>query len=227
MIYASEHDAKLAWMFGSDAMWRKSGATGVCNVTANSVDIGTAIATVALFLEEPGQYKGTSVNAAVPLQFKLGFDTQHSEPTLTTPAKMVEELREAFGLNVTQLAQVLHIERITVYAWLRTELLEKLNQSNRGRLWSLYKIAKQWHGYAPLSGKYLVEPIPGQDATVFQLLCRDNLDSLQFARAYELLARATAPSVRVQVHQTKRRIALERGIDKLQKNSNKFGMNLD
>lgn len=227
MIYATERDAKLARMISQEAMWRKSGATGVRHVTAIAVDVGTALATVVICFEKPTQYRGTSINAAIPLPFKLGSDSHQSEPSLTTPAKMVEELREAFGLNVTQLAQILHIERITVYAWLRTELLEKLNQSNRNRLWSLYKLAQQRRGYAPLSGKYLVEPIPGQDTTIFQMLCQDELNPYEFARVYELLAKAIAPSKRVQQQQAERRAALKTGIENLRKNSNKFGMNLD
>lgn len=227
MIYASEHDAKLAMMIGAEAMWRKSGATSVCQVTSIAVDVGTALTTVAICFEEPWQYRGTSINAAIPLPFKLAIDNHQAEPSLTSPAKMVEELREAFGLNVTQLAQVLHIERITVYAWMRTELLEKLNQSNRNRLWSLHKLALQWHEYAPLSGKYLVEPIPGQDTTLLEMLCQEDPSPYEFARAYELLAKATTPSTRVQQHQTERRSALKKGIENLRKNANKFGMNLD
>ncbi|WP_156955104.1 hypothetical protein [Paraburkholderia caledonica] len=160
MIYASERDAKLGWTIGSNAMWRQSGATSVRQVTAESVDCGTAVPTIVIGLSDLWQYLGTSVNTAVPLPFKLGSSQRQSEPKLTTPAEMVEELREAFGLNVTQLAQVLHIERITVYAWLRTERMEKLNLSNRNRLWRLYQLAKQWGSYAPLAGKYLVEPVP-------------------------------------------------------------------
>lgn len=227
MIYATELDAKLARMIGPEAMWRKSGATGVRDVTATAVDVGTALATVVICFEKPAQYRGTSVNAAIPLPFTLGSDSYQPEPSLRTPAKMVEELREAFGLNVTQLAQILHIERITVYAWLRTELLEKLNQSNRNRLWSLHKLAQQWREYAPLGGKYLVEPVPEQDTTIFQMLCQDDLNPYEFARAYELLAKAIAPSARVRQQQVERRAALKAGIENLRKNSTKFGMNLD
>lgn len=227
MIYATERDAKLARMIGPEAMWRKSGATSVCHVTAIAVDVGTALTTVTICFEKPAQYRGTAINAAIPLPFKLGSDSHQSEPSLMTPSKMVEELRETFGLNVTQLAQALHIERITVYAWMRTELLEKLNQSNRNRLWSLHKLAQQWRQYSPLSGKYLLEPIPGQDTTILQMLCQEDLSPYEFARAYELLAKATAPSTRVQQNQAERSTALKKGIENLRKNSNKFGMNLD
>jgi len=227
MIYASERDAKLGWTIGSNAMWRQSGATSVRQVTAVSVDFGTAVPTVAIGLSDVWQYLGTSVNAAVPLPFKLGSSQRQCEPALTTPAEMVEELREVFGLNVTQLAQVLHIERITVYAWLRTERMEKLNQSNRNRLWRLYQVAKQWGSYAPLAGKYLVEPIPGRNTTLLQILCAPQLDPGEFAQVYELLARAISPAARIQQHRAEQRVVLKQGIDNLRKNANKFGMDLD
>jgi hypothetical protein len=227
MIYASERDAKLGRTIGSNAMWHQSGATSVRQVTAVLVDCGTAVPTVVIDLSDVRQYLGTSINAAVPLPFKLGSLQRQSEPALTTPAEMVEELRKAFGLNVTQLAQVLHIERITVYAWLRTDRMEKLNLSNRTRLWRLYQLAKQWGSYAPLAGKYLVEPIPGRNTTLLQMLIASQLDSGEFAQVYELLARATNPTTRIQQHRVEQHVALKKGIENLRKNADKFGMDLD
>ena len=145
MIYASERDAKLGRTIGSNAMWHQSGATSVRQVTAILVDCGTAVPTVVIDLNDIRQYLGTSINAAVPLPFKLGSLQRQSEPTLTTPAEMVEELRRAFGLNVTQLAQVLHIERITVYAWLRTERMEKRNGATMHR-WQEITWSNQFQG---------------------------------------------------------------------------------
>lgn len=226
MIYASERDAKLGWTIGSNAMWRQSGSTGVRDVKAVRVDCGTAVPTVVIGLSDVRQYLGTSINTAVPLPFQLASLQRPSEPTLTTPAEMVEKLREAFGLNVTQLAQALHIERITVYAWLRTDRMEKLNPSNRNRLWRLYQLAKQWGNYAPLAGKYLVEPVPGRNTTLLQMLCAPQLDPGEFAQAYELLAQATGPTARTQRHRAEQRLALKKGIENLRKNVDKFGMDL-
>jgi DNA-binding transcriptional regulator YiaG len=225
MIYASERDAKLSWAIGQTAIWRQSGSTGVRELRA-ALDCGTAVPTVVIGLNDLQQYLGTSVNAAVPLPFQLASSERVSEPALTTPAEMVQELRAAFRLNVTQLAQILHVERITVYAWLRTDRMEKLSSTNRTRLWRLYQIAKQWHSCAPLSGKYLVEIIPGRETTLLQMLCGQQLDPGQFAHVYELLARATSPAARTQQHRAEQRQALEDGIENLRKNVGKFGMDL-
>lgn len=226
MIYASERDAKLGWTIGSNAMWHQSGATGVREVKAVRVDCGTAVLTVVIGLSDLRQHLGTGINTAVPLPFKLSSSPRPLEPALTTPAEMVEKLREAFGFNVTQLAQVLHIERITVYAWLRADRMEKLNPSNRNRLWRLYQLAKQWSSYAPLAGKYLVELIPGRNTTLLQMLCAPQLDAGEFAQAYELLARAISPTVRTQRHRAEQHEAVKKGIENLRKNVGKFGMDL-
>lgn len=227
MIYASFRDAKLGWTIGSNAVWRKSGSTGIREIKASLLDFGTALPTIVIGLDDLQQYLGTSVNLARPLSLQLASAEPHVEPALTSPAEMVEELRRAFGLNVTQLSQVLHIERITVYAWLRTERMEKLNPANRSRLWRLYQIAKQWHSYLPLAGKYLVEPLPGRTTTLLQMLCAEQLDPGAFAHAYELLALATNPSARVQRHRAEQRLALKKGVENLRKNADKFGMDLD
>ena len=227
MIYASLRDAKLGRTIGSNAVWRKSGSTGIREIKAFFLDFGTALPTIVIGLDDLQQYGGTSVNLARPLSLQLASSESHIELAFTTPAEMVEELRKAFGLNVTQLSQVLHIERITVYAWLRTERMEKLNPSNRSRLWRLYQIAKQWHRYSPLAGKYLVEPLPGRTMTLLQMLCAEQLDAGSFAHAYELLARATSPTARVQRHRAEQRLSLKRGVENLRKNADKFGMDLD
>ncbi len=226
MIYASERDAKLGSAIGSNAMWLQAGATGVREVRAVRIDCGTAVPTVTIGLSDVTQYLGTSVNAVVPLPFQLSSSQRPPEPSLTTPGEMVEALREAFGLNVTQLAQVLHIERITVYAWLRTDRMEKLNPSNRNRLWRLYQLAKQWASCAPLAGKFLVEPVPGRNTTLLEMLHSPQLDPGEFAKAYELLARATSPTARTQRHRAEQRLALKKGIENLRKNADKFGMDL-
>lgn len=227
MIYATVRDAKLGTTIGPNAVWRRSGSTGIREIWACFVDFGTALPTVVLGLDDLEQYLGTSVNLARPLPLQVASAGPQAEPALTTPGEMVEELRRAFGLNVTQLAQVLHIERITVYAWLRTDRMEKLNPANRVRLWRLYQIAKQWSGYTPLAGRYLVEPLPGRNTTLLQMLCAEQLDPGAFAHAYELLARATGPGARLQRHRAEQRLALKKGIENLRKNADKFGMDLD
>lgn len=226
MIYASERDAKLGWTIGPNAMWRQAGATSVRDFKIEKVDCGTAVLTVVLNLRDVCMYVGTGVNRAVPLPFRHLPSQQTSEPTLTSPSSMVEELREAFGLNVTQLAQVLNIERITVYAWLKTDRMEKLNPANQSRLWRLYQIAKQWKSYASLGGKYLVEPIPGRNTTLLQMLRAPQVDPGDFAQAYELLACAISPLSRSQLHRTEQSESLKKGIANLRKNAHKFGMDL-
>lgn len=225
MIYASRRDAKLSRTIGSNAVWRQSGSTGVREVKAFHVDCGTALATVVIVLDDARQYLGTSVNPAVPLPFHSAPQLP-SDPTLTTPAEMVEELRAAFGLNVTQLAQAFHIERVTVYAWLRTDRMEKLNPANRSRLWRLYQIAKHWRSCAQLPGKYLVEQIPGKDSTLLAMLCAEQLDPGEFMQAYELLACAIGPTARAQRHRAEQKLALKKGIENLRKNADKFGLDL-
>jgi hypothetical protein len=226
MIYASWRDAKLGAQIGSPAMWLLAGSTGVRELTAVRVDCGTALPTVVIGLSNLRQYLGTCVSLARPLPFLLPSFQTPAEPALTTPAEMVEALREAFGLNVTQLAQILRIERITVYAWLRTDRMEKLNPSNRSRLWRLYQIARQWRSYAPLGGKYLVEPIPGLDTTLFEMLCAAQLDPGEFSEAYEFLAKATSPTARAHRHRAEQRAALKKGLKNLHKNAGKLGMDL-
>ncbi|AOJ64250.1 hypothetical protein WJ32_01420 [Burkholderia ubonensis] len=59
------------------------------------------------------------------------------------------------------------------------------------------------------------------------MLSASQLDSGEFAQVYELLARATNPTTRIQQHRAEQHVALKKGIENLRKNADKFGMDLD
>jgi len=80
----------------------------------------------------PAQQIGTTTQASTPASF---FDVR-------TTAHLVGWVRSAFGLNVTELARVLGVERPTVYAWLRDEAVPQ--QANWHRLMAIATLADRW-----------------------------------------------------------------------------------
>ncbi len=229
MIYATERDARLGPSINPDTFWKVAGSTGVNPVAEDGLgrQAGTAIVTVRIDLKDGGERVGTSINAAIPLPLRaLGIHADDSVEGsgLVAPAAMVETLRQAFGLNITQLAQVLRIERVTVYAWLRTQESGKLNPSNRRRLWILYRIAQRWCTYAQLPGKYLLECLQNTHTTVFEMLCADDLRSEEFHVAYEQLALAMGHQDRIRKHRIEQQQVLRRGLEQLRNSSQTKGL---
>jgi len=58
------------------------------------------------------------------------------------PAAMVASIRSTLSLNMSETAAVLHVERPTVYAWLRGDTIPK--QDNVERLRLIYELASWW-----------------------------------------------------------------------------------
>lgn len=222
MLYPNQMTVRRARR-GEDArtLWRDAGPTAVCEPSSR---FDFALLTPTLLISSPRLVLGTHVMAyAAPFAAPSLFAAQAP----VTPAVMLNDIREAFGLNMSQLAQALQCERVTVYAWLREDDLSKLREGKRQRLQTLYQIARVWRGYSPLAGRVLLEKVPAlQGRSVLDLLCADSLDPSAFASAYEQLARSTAPSVRAQRHRAEQRAILHKVSDGLAEHLGDEGMDL-
>lgn len=226
MIYATKRDALLGTRLSSTAMWHQCGPTAGREVTVYQVEIGAALPTLVIHQDNANMVLGTSINSATPLLHQYAAKPVDETLQLATTAEMVEAIRSAFNLNITQLAGVLRIERVTVYAWLRTEGVDKLHPSNRDRLQALFNLAKEWRRYTPLAGRYIVEVVPGMEKTLLELLNGDDLSPALFSTAYERLARATGTAARVLRHRAEQKIELKKATENLLENAGKLGMDL-
>lgn len=231
MIYASAEDAQLATRLDQRKMWKQKGPTSVNDVLVVGVDVGNAISTMVMKLGESTgfivKHIGTSINGAAPLPVQYASRvTTTNEVVLETPADMINTVRKAFGLNIKQLAEALHVERVTVYAWLRLTNFEKLHGANRQRLQALNRLAKMWSKFIPLTGSYLLEIIPQLEVSIMDLLCRDELSERGFTKAYELLAKAMSPSDRATQAHSAKRAAFKKAIGELRAEVKKTGMDL-
>lgn len=227
MIYATQQDALLGSRLGSEAMWQRSGPTALRDLRAPHVEIGgTALPTLVMHLAQAQVILGTCINSAFPLSIQCAAKPVQDAVSLPSIAEMVETIRSAFGLNVTQLAGVLGIERVTVYAWLRTEGADKLHPSNRDRLQSLYRIATEWSSCMPLAGRFLVDTIPGYGKSLLDLLSADDLNSISFPLVYEKLATAMVPSARIRSHRAEQKAQIKEAANRLRENVEDAGMDL-
>jgi hypothetical protein len=144
-------------------------ATGFCVViTKNQIDLTDALAATEVNLE-----------AALP-------------PVVLSPASALDGVRAAFGLNISETAEVFGITRQTAYQWMKlTDMEQVRSHENRDRIKQLYGAARSWQHQPPLKGRWLHALLPTGN-TVFDLLKdpQPNLDALQ--AAYKALAASTA-----------------------------------
>lgn len=115
-----------------------------------------------------------------------------AEPVARSPALVLDRVREVFGLNISETAEVFYITRQTAYQWMKfTDMEQVRSHENRDRLKQLYGAAQAWRNFPPLKGRWLHALLPA-GITVFDLLkaARIDLDALQ--AAYQALTNNTA-----------------------------------
>jgi DNA-binding transcriptional regulator YiaG len=121
--------------------------------------------------------------------------TRPSPPAPVTPDEMLGIIRAAFSLTVTELAQVLRVQRPAVYSWLAGDAEPR--EQNLRRLISLTTLAEHWMDVAdaPLgAGRRL----PGPDGrTPLEILSQEVLDE-DLGAALEPWARARPSTPRGQ-----------------------------
>ena len=146
-----------------------SATTGICIViTKNQIDFPEAPATMEFNLD-----------GAMP-------------PVALSPASVLDRVRTAFGLNITETAEVFGITRQTAYQWMNlTDMDQVRSHENRDSLKQLYIAAQSWQNHPPLKGRWLHAFLPAGN-TVLDLLkaFQVNLDALQ--SAYQALSTSTA-----------------------------------
>jgi hypothetical protein len=101
--------------------------------------------------------------------------------------EMVAHIRASFGLNVSQTAKVLRVERPTVYAWISGSAAP--HPSNRERIALLDRCAQRWDELSSFPAKQLLkQPISGGNS-LLDLFQREDLDEQLLFRQLEALAR--------------------------------------
>lgn len=227
MMYATQQDALLGNRIkNTAAMWLRSGPTSAREISALMVQTGLGMPTLVIHRLDLQTIMGTSVNRATPFLARSASKPVQEQVRLSSPAVMVNAIRDAFGLNVTQLAQAMQVERVTVYAWLRIDSMDKLHQSNSDRLYSLHRIAKLWQTFEPLAGGHLLEKLQPTQKSVMDMLSQDQLDPAAFTAAYEQLVKATAPTLRAMRHRAEQKAVGKKAVKALQQNIDKLGMDL-
>lgn len=114
--------------------------------------------------------------------------TSSADPVPLAVPELVASIRASLSLNISQSAEVLGVQRPTLYAWMREEA--EPQTANLSRLQLVAGLARRWNelsGRQPL-GRRLRLPALG-DQTVLDLLAEDPIRTIPLAEAFEHLAR--------------------------------------
>ena len=117
------------------------------------------------FLGEPKSQ--SSVPDNTPPHLQLPLDVDEAKEALTA-------IKTAFGLTTKDLAEVLRVERQTIYAWVRGE--NEPRDDNSRRIRSLMMLADEWNALSSLPAKKLLRIEWEGSTTLLGELCREPLD---------------------------------------------------
>lgn len=145
---------------GSEGFWRNtSDSTGVDRPSIRGVGVfrnATASFLVATMASVPTTtvmsevFNDRILNVNQSTTALPSFESLHTvEPVALTPGYALALLRSAFGLNMSETARVLHVERPTVYSWLRGAVRPR--HANLDRLLNLHALAAHY--------SHLAEPV--------------------------------------------------------------------
>lgn len=94
-------------------------------------------------------------------------------PTLS-PGEVIAAIRAALSLQIKELAEILGIERQTVYSWINEEA--QPSPQNREQLQKVYRLSCEWNRRCKLPAENLVRTIGTDGQSLLDLLRSDPLD---------------------------------------------------
>ncbi len=100
-------------------------------------------------------------------------------PAAQALAERISEIKAAFGLTISQLAQVLRVQRQTIYDWIDEDHPPQVQGQNRERLAAIQRLAIQWNALCQWpAGKGVTRyAVDGQ--TLLDLLSAETLDEVR------------------------------------------------
>jgi hypothetical protein len=109
-------------------------------------------------------------------------------PAAISPASVLDMVRNAFGLNVSDTAEVFQITRQTAYQWMKLSAMEQVrSHADRERIKVLYRAAQFWNEQPMLKGRWLRAILP-TGVTVLDILKANTIDLDTLKAAYATLS---------------------------------------
>lgn len=203
MITISEAEARR------ESLVRSSGIPSMLNSarpynTGAAMTVGNAEQYLATVVEIwssttgiTGELTTTGVMSPVMLQFvRVNKPTRLSRIAPVSPAEMLERVRSAFSLRVSEAATVLHVSRPTIYQWATLHDVSQIRaEADRMRLQTLYRIASRWTDRGVIPGRWLTEVL-STGKSVFDLLSAPSINAKAIFYAHDALFSAKARLIR-------------------------------
>jgi len=101
--------------------------------------------------------------------------------------EVVATIRSTLSLQIKELAEILRVQRPTVYSWIKNEV--EPSATNRERLQQLYRVALKWKQLCKLPAETLIRSTGADGHSVLELLKADEFDYAGVMNRIEKLAK--------------------------------------
>ncbi len=148
---------------------------------------------------------------------------------LILPEKQINEIRRYMGLNISEIATILHTTRTTVYEWLKSSN-PNLRSDNQYRLNQIYKICICWKGKQLGRLKAYAHKIVLNDESLFDVMTKDILNQNVIYEALDIIAKAIYEAkIQEQQHEQNLQIQGFKEVSKEERRSNldRFSQDMD
>ena len=95
-------------------------------------------------------------------------------------------IRAALSVQIKELAEILHVQRPTIYSWMKGEA--EPSATNRVRMQQVYRLATEWNRRCNLPAENLIRASASDGQSVLGLLQADDIDEAGILRRFEALA---------------------------------------
>ena len=106
--------------------------------------------------------------------------------TLPSHTEIIAAIRSSLSLQIKELAEILRVQRPTVYSWIKNEV--EPSATNRERLKHLYRIALKWKQLCNLPADSLIRSSGADGHSVLELLKTDEVDHAGIMKRLQRLA---------------------------------------
>lgn len=96
-----------------------------------------------------------------------------------------EQIKDILGTNLSETAEILQVKRQTIYDWKANRV--RPTPKNQDRLNKLISICKNWENLGLGQIRHLIRQNISNDFSLFDLLCRDELDEHEVYRYFDKL----------------------------------------
>ena len=122
---------------------------------------------------------GAPTRSGPQSQSMQAIRTRNADEDISDIREILSTIRLAFGLKVAELANILQVERQTIYGWMDESKQHKLHAKNTDRVRAIYELARSWlHQTREPARKWLIAPAGAAGgSSILEEMSKKKIDS--------------------------------------------------